>query len=52
MPSVDRDVLQFGGDESDWPEDSLALTRLLANRYSCRGYKPDPVPRPVIERML
>lgn len=35
-----------------WPEDSLTLARLLSARFSCRGYLPDPVPRPVIERML
>lgn len=25
---------------------------LLAERYSCRAFRPDPVPRPVIERIL
>jgi nitroreductase len=34
------------------PADSLALERLLAERFSCRAYLPDPVPRKVIERML
>lgn len=33
-------------------EDAAVLSRLLANRYSCRGYKPDSVPRAVIEQML
>jgi nitroreductase len=28
------------------------LEELLGERYSCRAYRPDPVPRPVIERML
>jgi len=28
------------------------LENLLGARYSCRAYKSDPVPRPVIERML
>lgn len=28
------------------------LERLLASRYSCRAYQPDPVPRTVIERIL
>ena len=28
------------------------LEQLLANRYSCRAYKPEPVPRAVIERVL
>lgn len=29
-----------------------ALERLLADRWSCRAFLPDPVPRPVIERVL
>ena len=28
------------------------LERLLADRFSCRGFRPDPVPRPIIERLL
>ena len=28
------------------------LSRLLAERYSCRGFRPDPVPRATIERIL
>ena len=28
------------------------LERLLASRYSCRAFKPDPVPRPIINRIL
>ena len=28
------------------------LEDLLASRYSCRGFKPDPVPRATIERIL
>ena len=32
--------------------DSEALERLLAARHSCRGFRPDPVPRDIIERML
>lgn len=38
--------------EGQWPEESVILSKLLAERYSCRSYRPDPVPRPVIERML
>jgi nitroreductase len=35
------------------PADEVAtLERLLASRYSCRGFLPDAVPRPVIERIL
>jgi nitroreductase len=29
-----------------------ALQRLLQNRYSCRGFKPDPVPRDTITAMF
>lgn len=29
-----------------------ALAGLLADRFSCRGFRPDPLPRPVIEQML
>jgi nitroreductase len=28
------------------------LEQLLASRYSCRAFRPDPVPRPTIERIL
>jgi nitroreductase len=28
------------------------LEDLLLRRFSCRAYKPDPVPRPIIERIL
>jgi nitroreductase len=38
--------------EGAWPHDLIVLSRLLAERFSCRAYRPDPVPRPVIERML
>ncbi|SEO54693.1 Nitroreductase [Salinihabitans flavidus] len=32
--------------------DQQALTRLLDTRHSCRAFRPDPVPRPVIEAIL
>ena len=32
--------------------DTDALERILERRRSCRGYLPDPVPPPVIERLL
>src|SRR6202034_318531 len=28
------------------------LEQLLDERYSCRAFRPDPVPRPIIERIL
>ncbi|QUM71011.1 nitroreductase [Sphingopyxis granuli] len=34
------------------PADAQVLSRLLAERYSCRGYKSEPVPRETIEKML
>ena len=30
----------------------VVLEDLLGERYSCRAYRPDPVPRPTIERIL
>lgn len=32
--------------------DIEALSRLLGTRYSCRAFKPDLVPRPVIEQII
>ena len=32
--------------------DAKVLTKLLADRYSCRAYRPDPVPEAVINRIL
>lgn len=31
---------------------ALVLEQLLSERHSCRGFRPDPVPRPVIKRFL
>jgi nitroreductase len=48
-----RSSLQGGtSPDGEWPEDSRSLARLMAHRFSCRGYLPDPVPRHVIERFL
>jgi nitroreductase len=40
--------------ETDRPPAQPAdgLSELLAQRYSCRAFRPDPVPRDVIERIL
>src|SRR5207244_601028 len=38
--------------DGTWAPESLVLRRLLTQRFSCRAYRPDPVPRHVIERML
>lgn len=45
----DRQALTTG---DGMTQDAAVLSRLLASRYSCRGYKPEPVPRPVIATML
>lgn len=45
-------VQQALPDAHETPADALALGRLLAQRHSCRAYRPDPVPRAVIARML
>lgn len=34
------------------PDDAATLERLFRDRYSCRAFLPDPVPRPVINRIL
>src|SRR5207253_3385515 len=39
-------------DMADLPPDAATLDRLIRTRHSCRGYKPDQVPRETIETML
>ncbi len=34
------------------PSSIEVLEELLAQRFSCRAYRPEPVPRPIIERIL
>jgi nitroreductase len=36
----------------DWPQDFRTLADLLNNRYSCRAFRPEPVPRYVIEQVM
>jgi len=52
LTSIERRPL--GGVEAGeaLSEEAAVLSKLLADRYSCRAYRPDPVPRPVIEQML
>ncbi|ABQ67402.1 nitroreductase [Rhizorhabdus wittichii] len=38
--------------DDDLPDDARALARLVAERHSCRGFLPTPVPRATIDRML
>jgi nitroreductase len=37
---------------SEIPADAAVLQRLLARRYSCRAYRPEPVPQHTIESVL
>lgn len=46
-----RPIAECEGDTA-WPQSLVTLSQLLAERYSCRSYRPDPVPRAVIEQML
>jgi nitroreductase len=52
MSQEERKPLVPAPGEMRWPDELITLSRLLAARYSCRAYRPDPVPRPVIEQML
>ncbi|MQP68329.1 nitroreductase [Niveispirillum sp. SYP-B3756] len=49
MEQIDRKPLD--DDEALSPE-AAVLSRLLAGRYSCRAYRPEPVPRDTIRQML
>lgn len=45
-------VQEDQGPEGPWPDAARALGQLVAQRHSCRGFKPDPVPRALITHML
>lgn len=49
-----RNLYAASPNDRESPPASLdeALGRLLAGRHSCRGFLPDPLPRPVIARIL
>jgi nitroreductase len=34
------------------PQSAIALGHLLAERFSCRAFRPEPVPREIIQRVL
>jgi len=51
VTSIERAVLAAGDPAASTP-DADVLAGLLANRFSCRAFQPDPVPDAVIERML
>jgi nitroreductase len=48
----ERRPLECGEKGPALPADAVALSRLLAGRYSCRGYRRDPVPKDIVEQML
>lgn len=52
MDSVEREILPAELDGEVSPDDAVGLARLLAERFSCRAFRDDPVPRTVIDRML
>jgi nitroreductase len=52
MTQEERRPLTTDTGDRHWPDELVTLSRLLAARYSCRAYRPDPVPRPLIEQML
>jgi len=45
-------VVKIPGSRYSIEERIGVLEELLGERYSCRAYRPDPVPRPTIERIL
>lgn len=49
MPSIER--TEISGLAGHYP-DAEVLSRLLAQRYSCRAFRPEPVPHETIETML
>lgn len=51
MSSVDRPSLARVC-AKDLPPDAETLARLLSERYSCRAFRPEPVPDALIDRML
>ena len=45
-------LLALAGDGGGEPDLWAALSRLLAERYSCRAFRPDPVPRETVDRAV
>ena len=52
MERILSNVVRSEVGDPQMPPDAEALARLMAARYSCRGFRPDPVPHAVIEQML
>lgn len=51
MTSIERQALAHAAAEAS-TSDADVLARLLAERYSCRAFRPDPVPDALIDRMF
>lgn len=51
MNSLERSAMRATLGQ-DGPEDFETLSNLLERRFSCRAFLPDPVPRPILEKML
>jgi nitroreductase len=49
--TITQGVQETAGSGADSP-DAEALQRLLSGRHSCRAYLQDPVPRPIVDRIL
>lgn len=52
MPDLERPEIFSRIVAADCPQDTLVLARLLSERFSCRGFRSDPVPRAEIETWL
>jgi nitroreductase len=52
LTSIERRPLGAGEGREPLTPEAATLSKLLAERYSCRAYRPEPVPRAVIEQML
>lgn len=50
VTSLERNLMHDSN--GDLPQEAATLSHLLANRFSCRAYRPDPVPRETIRQML
>ncbi|SCW77212.1 Nitroreductase [Sphingobium faniae] len=52
MTSQDRSPFMTHADPAAFPDSSYLLGDLLAERFTCRAYRPEPVADAVIDRML
>lgn len=49
MPSIERETLDAA---PGMTHDAAILSRLLAERFSCRAFRPEPIPHDTIETMF